>query len=133
MTFSVYETDAVAKVVDGLRGKRKTEYKRTVKELKHTGCAAGGKRLAEVGGGDTQFCQRSVYDTLRMITVFIDGDIFVIGLGEHDGDSGPVQQLADIVPTVSAIGRRRQEQPKCCSAPAAPPELGDFERELLGL
>jgi hypothetical protein len=109
----------------------KAVHKRTLAEnavqaLKGEGCAAGGKRLAAIDEGDYPMCQRSLYGPWRMITVYRpppDESIVIVSVARHTDRENPNATLAEIFPGLSAVGRRRSDQPPCCDDPQTPPAL----------
>jgi hypothetical protein len=85
-------------------------------------------------------CQRSLYGAWRMTTVYRpppDADIVIVLVARHTDSENPNATLADVFPGLSAVGRRRSEQPPCCDDPTAPPtvspELGPILFDLFGV
>lgn len=100
-------------------------YEAAVQALKGEGCRAGGKRLAATEGDDYSMCQRTLYRAWRMVTVYRpDGSIVIVAVARHTERHNPVATLAEILPGLSATGRRRSEQPPCCDDPQEPPTVG---------
>ena len=69
-------------------------------------------------------CQRSLYGTWRLTAVFrSDGSIVIVSVARHTTPENPNATLSAVFPGLSAVGRRRSDQPPCCEDPQAPPTL----------
>jgi hypothetical protein len=54
-----------------------------------------------------------------------------VALDEHTADHSPLDSLADVLPGLARIGRRRSQKPPCCEDPSQPPAMNAELRELL--
>ncbi len=107
-------------------------YDAAVAALKGEGCLAGGKRLADTQTGDYPMCQRSLYASWRLTSIYRpDGTVVIISLAKHTESENPSAALAEIFPGLSATGRRRSDQPPCCEEATKPPELTPELAEVL--
>lgn len=109
-----------------MSSRERRAYDAAVRALKGEGCRAGGKRLAALKDGDYPMCQRALYGTWRMTTVYRpppDGSIVIVSVARHTDRDSPSALLAEIFPGLSAAGRRRSDQPPCCHDPQTPPIL----------
>lgn len=137
MAHVVLRVPSVGRVVAGLSSREKRSYDAAVQALKGEGCRAGGKRLAALDEADYPMCQRALYGSWRMTTVYReDGSIVIVSVARHTAAESPSATLAEIFPGLSSTGRRRSAQPACCDDPQAPPvlsaELDAMLSELLG-
>jgi hypothetical protein len=126
MAFTVLRVPSVRHTVENELTKRERRaYDAARDALKGQGCRAGGKRLAAVDAGDYPMCQRSLYGSWRMTTVYRqDGSIVIVSVAKPTNDENPAATLAEIFPGLSAVGRGRSDQPACCHEATAPPTLG---------
>jgi hypothetical protein len=130
--FTVLRVPSVGRVVAAMSKRERRAYDAAVEALKGEGCRAGGKRLADVEGGDYPMCQRSLYASWRTTTVYRpDATIVIIAVAKHTETGNPSTTLAEIFPGLSGVGRRRSDQPPCCEEPTDPPALPAEVDELL--
>jgi len=95
-------------------------------ELKRGGCAHGGYRLLAADGGDFPICCRHLFRGLRMFTIYApDGEIWIPLVAPHTAASNPHAEIAEGLPGLASIGRRRRDKPPCCDDPERPPVLSD--------
>lgn len=115
--------------VKGLRGEVKRKFDRVVTELRQRGCEAGGIRMRADTGADHRVCERRFYRDWRLHLVFGDEDDIVISwVGRHNEDEDVHSDGAEAIPGLSAIGRRRDQQPACCDDLEDPPVDPDLVR-----
>ena len=120
MAFIVLRTRAVREAVDQMSKRERRAYNAAVDALKGEGCAAGGKRLAAIGGGDFPICQRSLYAAWRLTTAYLRDGRIVITLSRSTPTIGSRQKGS---PRLSVACRLSAEQPPCCDDPTTPPTL----------
>lgn len=137
MAHTVLRVASVGRAVAAMTRRERQAYDTAVQALKGNGCRAGGKRLAATGAGDYPMCQRALYGTWRMTTVYRpppDSAVVIVSVARHTRLENPSASLAEIFPGLSAVGRRRSDQPPCCEDPQVPPALSaDVESILLDL
>lgn len=132
MAFEILRVPGVGRVVDGMTGRERRAYDAAVQALKGEGCRAGGERLAALDQSDFPMCQRALYGTWRMTTVYRPGgSIVIVSVARHTERESPGATLAEVFPGLSATGRRRSEQPPCCEEPQTPPALSPKLEALL--
>lgn len=132
MSFTVLRVPSVGRAADAMTKRERRDYDAAVEGLKGEGCLAGGKRLADSRSGDYPVCQRSLYASWRLTTVYQpDGTVVIISLAKHTKSDNPSAALAEIFPGLSVTGRRRSDQPPCCKEPTKPPELPPELAEIL--
>jgi hypothetical protein len=67
-----------------------------------------------------------------MFTAYPDEQrIVIVALDEHDRDHNPAAELAQVLPGLATIGRRRTDKPPCCEQDVKPPEMNEELRDLL--
>ncbi len=125
MPYTVLRVPSVRRTVDtDMNGRERRAYDAAVLALKGEGCRAGGKRLAATHAEGYPMCQRPLYASWRMTTVYRkDETIVIVSVAKHTSGENPNVTLADIFPGLSATGRRRSEQPPCCDDRRKPPTL----------
>lgn len=137
MTHTVLRVPSVGRVVAAMTRRERQAYDAAVQALKGEGCRAGGKRLAATSAGDYPMCQRPLYGAWRMTTLYRpppERSIVIVAVARHTHRENPNALLAEIFPGLSAVGRRRSDQPPCCDDPQSPPALSaDVESILLDL
>jgi hypothetical protein len=57
--------------------------------------------------------------------------VVIVSVAEHTEQSNPHAQLAEILPALSARGRRRSAKPPCCEESGEPPQMNDDTRDIL--
>lgn len=133
MSHRVWPVKSVERAIKGLDKTASKKFKAAVEQLKGEGCRAGGKRLRDPDGSDSPYCQLDVARNLRLVTAYpADGSVVLIGLGPHEGEESAAADLAELLPDVSATGRKRSAQPPCCDDLGDPPELSEEQETLLG-
>jgi hypothetical protein len=55
----------------------------------------------------------------------------IVALDKHDRGHNPASELAEALPGLSAVGRRRSDKPPCCDDVDELPAMNDELRELL--
>jgi hypothetical protein len=105
-------TPSADAAVRKLRGKPAEDWDRLKPELKAQGCRAAGYRLLGEGVWSL-YCCKHLHGQWRVISTFEPGIVWVIEVAEHDGP-GLYKRLSDEL-GISAVGRRREEKPRCCS------------------
>lgn len=96
------------------------------------GCVAGGYKLASTDGGDYPLCARHLANAWRMYTAYPDvARVVIVAVDQHTPESNPAASLAETLPGLATVGRRRQDKPPCCEDAASPPPMNDELRKLL--
>ncbi len=132
MSFAVLRVPSVGRAADAMTKRERRAYDAAVDGLRGEGCRAGGNRLAAREGGDYPMCQRSLYASWRLTSIYRpDGTVVIISLAKHSESENPSAALAEIFPGLSTTGRRRSDQPPCCEEPTKPPELPPELAEVL--
>jgi hypothetical protein len=57
--------------------------------------------------------------------------IVIVALDEHDRAHNPAAELAQVLPGLATIGRRRSDKPPCCEEAHQPPVMNKELRDLL--
>lgn len=132
MGYEVLRVPSVGRAVSGMSGRERRAYDAAVRALWSEGCRVGGKQLVAADGADYPMCQRSLYGTWRLTTVFrSDRSIVIVAIARRTKRGNPSASLAAVFPGLSAVGRRRSKQPPCCEDPEATPLLSpDLESML---
>jgi hypothetical protein len=55
----------------------------------------------------------------------------IVALDDHERERNPAADLAEVLPGLSTVGRRRSVKPPCCDEAADPPAINEELRELL--
>jgi hypothetical protein len=132
MAFEVLRTPQVRDAVGRMSRTERPSYDAARDELGGRGCLAGGYKLAATDGGDYPVCARHLANAWRMYTAYPDDKrVVIVAVDEHLPKHNPTAELADALPGLSTVGRRRQDKPPCCEDPASPPTMNDELRELL--
>lgn len=94
---------------------------------------AGGYRLAAVHEDDYPLCGRHLGFDWRLFTAYLDdGRIVEVALDRHTPARNPIDDLAEALPSLATVGRRRESKPPCCEDPEDPPPMNDELRDFLG-
>jgi hypothetical protein len=89
-------------------------------------------KLASTDGGDYPLCARHLAYTWRMITAYLDDRrIVIVAVDQHTRENNPAASLAEALPGLAIVGRRRQDKPPCCEEAASPPQMNKELRDLL--
>jgi len=132
MAFEVLRTPQVRDAVQ--RQMSRTEragYEAARDELAGRGCVAGGYKLAATDGGDYPLCARHLANAWRMYTAYPDdARVVIVAVDQHTPKSNPAS-LAETLPGLATVGRRRSEKPPCCEDAASPPPMNDELRKRL--
>lgn len=133
MAFEVLRTPQVRRAVEQQMSRpERASYEAARDELRGRGCLAGGYKLAATDGGDFPLCARHLAYAWRMITAYLDdGRIVIVAVDRHTPESNPAAPLAEVLPGLAIVGRRRQDKPPCCEDAASPPPMNDELRNLL--
>jgi hypothetical protein len=132
MAFEVLRTPQVRRAVEQMRRIERASYEGARDELRGRGCFAGGYKLASTDGGDYPLCARHLAYTWRMITAYLDdGRIVIVAVDRHTLGNNPAASLAEVLPGLAVVGRRRQDKPPCCEKAASPPPMNDELRNML--
>jgi hypothetical protein len=133
MAFEVIRTPQVRGAVEQRMSRtERASYHAARDELGGRGCAAGGYKLAATDGGDYPLCARHLANAWRMYTAYPDdARIVIIAVDEHLPSHNPARSLAEVLPSLATVGRRRQDKPPCCEDNASPPPMNDELRKLL--
>lgn len=133
MPREVLRTPEVAEVLRRMSSREKRSYEAARDALRGEGCRAGGYRLMAAHGDDYPLCCRHLAYAWRMFTAYPEKELVVIvALDKHDRAHNPASELAEALPSLSTVGRRRSEKPPCCDEADEPPAMNDELRELLG-
>lgn len=132
MAFEVLRTPQVRRAVEQMRRTERARYEAARDELCGRGCLGGGYKLASTDGGDYPLCARHLAYTWRMITAYLDdGRIVIVAVDRHTPENNPAVSLAEVLPGLAIVGRRRQDKPPCCEEAVSPPPLNDELHNLL--
>jgi hypothetical protein len=132
MPYEILRTPQVAAALRRMSAREKRSYEAARDALRSEGCKAGGYRLAAADGDDYPLCCRYLAYAWRMFTAFLDDErIVIVALEKHDRKHNPVADLAEVLPGLATIGRRRSDKPPCCEEPSEPPAMNDELRTLL--
>jgi hypothetical protein len=132
MPYEILRTPQVAAALRRMSAREKRSYEAARDALRSEGCKAGGYRLAAADGEDYPLCCRHLAYAWRMFTAFPDDErIVIVALDKHDRKHNPAADLAEALPGLATIGRRRSAKPPCCEDPTEPPALNEELRELL--
>ena len=133
MPYEVLRTPQVATALQRMSTRERRSYDAARDALRGEGCKAGGYRLAAAEiGGDYPLCCRHLTRAWRMFTAYPDEQrIVIVALDEHDRDHNPAAELAQVLPGLATIGRRRSDKPPCCEQDEQPPEMNEELRDLL--
>jgi hypothetical protein len=94
--------------------------------------SAGGYKLAATDGGDYPVCARYLANAWRIYTAYPDdARVVIVAVDQHLPNHNPAVDLAEVLPGLATVGRRRQDKPPCCEDAAAPPPMNDELRVLL--
>jgi hypothetical protein len=132
MPYEILRTPQVTAALRRMSNREQRSYEAARDALRSEGCNAGGYRLAAVAGDDYPLCCRHLAYAWRMFTAFPDDErIVIVALDKHDRKHNPVADLAEVLPGLATIGRRRSDKPPCCEEPSEPPAMNDGLRTLL--
>jgi hypothetical protein len=132
MPYEILRTPQVTAALRRMSNREKRSYEAARDALRSEGCKAGGYRLAAADGEDYPLCCRHLAYAWRMFTAFPDDErIVIVALDKHDRKHNPAADLAEALPGLATIGRRRSAKPPCCEDPTEPPALNEELRELL--
>lgn len=133
MTFEVLRTPQVRRTVEQEMDRAaRASYEAARDELRGRGCQAGGYRLAAADDGDYPLCARHLAYDWRLFSAYPgDQRIILVFCDRHTRIRNPAAELAETLPGLGAIGRRRNYKPPCCADPAEPPPMTDELRQLL--
>ncbi len=133
MAFEVLRTPQVRDAVaQQMSRTERAGYEAARDELGGRGCVAGGYKLAATDGGDYPLCARHLANAWRMYTAYPDdARVVIVAVDQHTPESNPAASLAETLPGLATVGRRRPEKPPCCEDAASPPPMNDELRKLL--
>ncbi len=132
MPYEVLRTPQVATALQRMSTRERRSYDAAREALRGEGCNAGGYRLAASEIGDYPLCCRHLTRAWRMFTAYPEEQwIVIVALDEHDRDHNPAAELAQVLPGLATIGRRRSDKPPCCEEAAQPPAMNEELRDLL--
>lgn len=115
-----------------MSAREKRSYEAARDALRGEGCKAGGYRLAAADGDDYPLCCRHLAYAWRLFTAFLDDNRIVIAaLDKHDRSHNPAADLAEALPGLTTVGRRRSDKSPCCEDPSRPPAMNEELEELL--
>lgn len=131
MPCEVLRTPQVAAALRRMSTREKRSYEAARNALRSEGCTAGGYRLAAADGDDYPLCCRHLAYAWRLFTAFLDDKrIVIVALDKHDRSHNPAADLAEALPRLGTVGRRRLNKPPCCEDLSRPPAMN---KELEGL
>lgn len=134
MPHEVLRTPEVAEALRRMSTREKRSYEAARDALRGEGCRAGGYRLVAAAGDDYPLCCRHLAYTWRMFTAYPrEKRVVIVALDKHDRGHNPAAGLAEALPSLSTVGRRRSGKPPCCDEEDQPPAMNDELRELLAL
>ena len=132
MPYDILRTPQVTVALRGMSTREKRSYEAARDALRSEGCSAGGYRLAAADGDDYPLCCRHLAYAWRMFTAFPDDEhIVIVALDKHDRKHNPAAVLAEALPSLATVGRRRSRKPPCCEEPSDPPAMNDELRALV--
>lgn len=132
MPYDILRTPQVAAALRRMSAREKRSYEAARDALRSEGCRAGGYRLAAADGDDYPLCCRHLAYAWRMFTAFLDDErIVIFALDKHDRKHNPAAALAEALPGLATVGRRRSDKPPCCEDPTEPPAVNEELREFL--
>ena len=132
MPYEILRTPQVTAALRRMSAREKRSYEAARDALRGEGCKAGGYRLAAIEGDDYPLCCRHLAYAWRMFTSFPDEKrIVIVALDKHERKHNPAADLAEVLPGLATIGRRRSDKPPCCEDPSEPPPMNEELRELL--
>ncbi len=133
MAFEVLRTPQVRDAVaQQMSRTERAGYEAARDELGGRGCVAGGYKLAATDGGDYPLCARHLANAWRMYTAYPDdARVVIVAVDQHTPENNPAASLAEALPGLAIVGRRRQDKPPCCEDAASPPPMNDELRKLL--
>ena len=132
MPYEVLRTPQVTAALRRMSVREKRSYEAARDALRAEGCKAGSYRLAAVDGDDYPLCCRHLAYAWRMFIAFPDDErIVIVALDKHDRNHNPTAHLAEALPGLATVGRRRSDKPPCCEDPSKPPPMNDDLRQLL--
>jgi hypothetical protein len=132
MPYEVLRTPQVSAALRKMSAREKRSYEAARDALSAEGCKAGGYRLAALDGDDYPLCCRHLAYAWRMFTAYPGAQrIVIVALDEHERDRNSAADLAEVLPGLSTVGRRRSAKPPCCEEAADPPAMNEELRELL--
>jgi len=132
MPYEVLRTPQVTAALRRMSAREKRAYGAARDALRGEGCKAGGYRLAAVDGDDYPLCCRHLAYAWRIFIAFAgDERIVIVALDKHDGNHNPTAHLAEALPSLATVGRRRSDKPPCCEDPSKPPSMNEELSELL--
>jgi len=132
MAFEVLRTPQVRDAVAQMSRTERAGYEAAREELGGRGCVAGGYKLAATDGGDYPVCARHLANAWRMYTAYPDDTrVVIVAVDQHLPNHNPAVDLAEVLPSLATVGRRRQDKPPCCEDAASPPPMNDELRKLL--
>jgi hypothetical protein len=115
-----------------MSAREKRSYEAACDALRGEGCKAGGYRLAALDRGDYPLCCRHLTRAWRMFTAYPDEErIVIVALDEHERGHNPATELAQVLPGLASVGRRRSDKPPCCEEPDEPPAMNQDLRDLV--
>lgn len=127
--FQILATERADEAIKGLRGEAKRSYERHKESLRDQGCRAAGYRLLDDDGSWSDYCCLHIYGKWRVITTFEDNTVYIVSVGQHDGD-GFYGELGNTL-KIRAVGARREQKPQCCGTDGWP-TLGPFRNAKAG-
>lgn len=121
--FQLRATPSAAKAIEDLRGSARKAYEKLKPELQAQGCKAAGYRLlaADSPPGEpiySEFCCKPLLGKWRVITAFEEDVVWIVAVGEHDGDAF-YRDLGESL-GISGVGQRREAKPACCGSDGWP-------------
>lgn len=132
MPYEILRTPQVTAALRRMSAREKRSYEAVRGALRSEGCKAGGYRLAAADSDDYPICCRHLAYAWRMFTAFPgDERIVIFALDKHDRKHNPAGDLAEVLPGLATIGRRRSDKPPCCEDPGEPPAMNEELRSFL--
>lgn len=132
MPYEVLRTRQVRDAVKRMTRTERRRYEAVRDDLRGRGCQAGGYRLAADTRENYPLCCRHLANAWRLYTAYPDKRrVIIVAADKHTPTNNPAATLAEILPGIATIGRRRRDKPACCDSPAAPPAMNEPLRKLL--
>lgn len=132
MPYEILRTPQVTAAIRRMSTREARSYEAARDALRSEGCKSAGYRLAAAAGDDYPLCCRHLAYSWRMFTAFPDQEqIVILALDRHDRRHNPAAALAEVLPGLATVGRRRSAKPLCCEDPTEPPSMNEELREFV--
>lgn len=124
MAHKVVLTRSLRATRDPLDKPIRASYETVVRELQLHGCRAGGYKMMSEDSAELPLCCRHLRYEWRLLTWYPEPGLIAIEALCHHNSSETYERLAELIPGLSSIGRRRSNKPPCCQDQEAPRVIG---------